>query len=396
MGICPGYFSYIRKSDKLWISNLFFNGLLSYDLVNGSMKYEHRFQNVSREFDLHRKKIIDYGDNLYFVPTIGKEIICYDIKTKIESVISFPIVSDEIRILSVKRWDDKIAVVFTDLSQGLFILDLKTHLVSKQEKLSSLISKYRASWGHGDIIDMNDAMNAIQFIDWTIGKVIIVDLEREKLSELDIPSVPISGTFVLMWKNNKYWILSDESTKKFFCWDAGTGKIIEYIVSDELISNSDSNYIWNIFVFREQVYVLMRYGDVIEIDEKHGCEKRCFDPNGRFEISTKIYWYESAFAQLEFTDDEMWCHPCRADRIVIYNLKTGEIKTRQMSLMAAEIPDFGECVRYKIEQGFKKSIMVNEKNPWITLEEFCYGAGNISEDSCNIYKNIGKIIIQHI
>lgn len=395
MEICPRYYSYVRVGERIWFSLFNFNGLFSLDVSTDSLKYEHYFENVSSEFDLFRREIINYGENLYFFPKYGSQILCYNMITKKESVINISTAFDNISIMAVKQWKNKLGIVFSDLSQGLFVLDMSTNMAARYEKISRLILNYKTKWEYGDIVNTDAENISIQFIDWDIQKLVIVDLEGETVSEIDLPKSSAGEKYTLKWLNDQYWIRPDKFWKKLFRWEVNTGRITDESVNDLLITKPDSNFIWDIYFFEEKIYILMKFGDVIEIDDKRGTRKRCFDPTVSFSMIDKFQW-EAAFGRLEFVNGEMWCHPCLADRYVIYNLKTGNLRTKKVCLNVDKIPDFDKRMYNIVQLAFKDAHAIHEVNQRISLEEFCYGAGTIDGYNEHVHKSIGKTIMEYV
>lgn len=389
MEIYPGYYSFVRKENKLWFVNIFFNGLFSFDLTTDTLRYEHCFRNVSREVYLNRY-VTEHGGTLYFLPPKGQRILSYDIITKTESVIEVPIRSEDPVILYARRWKDKLAVFPSRSSQGSFMIDLATGKMEEHHKLSGLLHRYGTLSAIEEVIDGEGGTGCFQFVAHDIKKLVTVDLEKEQIFETDIPRVYGDTRYVMTRGEKRYAIVpAFDRPKEFYLWENGGEKAVKYTIGDDLLLDPDKDRIWQIFFRGDKTYILMEHGEVIEC-EGHGM-KKCFDPSEVFFMRNAFRVHAGAFTQLEFVGDEMWCHPCCADRLVIYDLKNGGIRTKKMSMRSSDIPDFDKRMRGKYKRMFSE-----EGKDGYHLEEFCHAAGQREGHRPDKRSDIGSIIMKNI
>lgn len=143
------YYSHVRVKNKIFFSHLFLNGLFEINLLNFSVNFIGYFPGVMKtEYCIHDLgQAIQYKNKIYFFPLNCRSIHCYDLESgKIECIdlpMETPIEMDKY-FLGTYKWikKNKVWLFSMELSKGVFIFDLDSESIEKDDMLSDALLKY--------------------------------------------------------------------------------------------------------------------------------------------------------------------------------------------------------------------------------------------------------------
>lgn len=121
--------SYVYE-DKRFFSNIEYNGLFAEDITTHHIEFVSFFENeMYTERFIHRD-VIGVGERLFFIPFFGKGVSVYNSLSKKMRFVEIN-AKKNFSVVAAYLFKDKIIIVPSEISCGLFCLDINTLTINK-------------------------------------------------------------------------------------------------------------------------------------------------------------------------------------------------------------------------------------------------------------------------
>ena len=363
------YYSYVRVENKMYFSHIFFNGLFEMNLDDFSVKFICRFPEVdAREFCLHGMgQAVEYKNRIYFFPLNCRFIHSYDIEGgDIKGILlpmETPIETDRY-FLGAYKWinKDKVWLFSRILSKGVFIFDLNSQDIQRDDILTNSLAKYQT------ITNFIETPNGKLYTCSLPDNILIeVKVDERQVKEYPIPigSVKISS---INYRKEAF-VFADKYTGGVYEWKLGD-KCAHIFMADkeERMSLKEAPFSLCCYGNNEMYIFPSRDKNIMKIASDSGLVKKAADYPEDFYFTNK--WDEiaqfPAFGACEIMGDEIWLHPCIGNKLLIFNTKSNYIIGKELSIDISEVFPY-EGQHYESQK--------------ISLESFCHRIKKTGIDS---------------
>lgn len=385
------YCNTCQWKNELWFSNLGFNGLFSIDLRDYLLKYQCQIPFLSKlSFAAYTHAVFSYKDKVLFFPNNCNNILFYNLSNK--EIKSIPInpnnSSDICPTIGIAQWNQKIWIFPQIVSHGVWILDLFTFELEKDEKITNELKEM------GSIVwlcELNEEGRVCLSKDNEIAEL---DLKQKKVvsrkkfkKDISIHTISYDGT--------NYWILQNKSTD-VYKWNKVQDKLEKYQLSEtEWIVDEGVPYN-NIIFFKNQIILLpARLKYIMKIDQKNHMIGKAIDyPSGFRFIHHQLFQGWAAFSGFNIIGNQILLHPVLGNMLLIYNIEENRIEGKELVVSTQEFPFL---VKRSEEMLAEKDDIFNEQDDIGTLQAFTNIVNKKKEnlkEQIGLGKNIYKEIIE--
>lgn len=338
-----------REDDKIYFANMEFNGLFEMSLRSFEVKHIHTFLAVPlNRFFCVGQYIMKYHDRLVFLMNEERQnkLCCFDLKTREETEIDFPYISEPImRDCSTFVHGNKGWIIPDHLSFGIYVIDLDTLHIEKDETLSELLKEY----------SVNKRLKGLDnkrfyFDDKVKNEIIIVNVDTRSKVSFKLPVQNVGGCII----NEKVvWIIQTNTTDVYE-WNIEENTLNKYFLKDTTLWDQKSNPYMDLIYIKEQDCVFLA-GDLIagifKTNRVAQTIERAFEfPEDFRFLNNKLRNY-SYFAEVERIEDEIWFYPICGNRILVYDIRENTVKGIKCTISLQNIPQFKETILSELLEG---------------------------------------------
>lgn len=324
---------YVRRKDKLYFANVEFNGLFELSLDTYEITHLHTFLNTG----LNRAcaQMMDCQNRWIFFPNSEgqNKLCCYDCITGEETEIDFPVIlKPSMQACFGFVWNNKGWFIPADISVGVYVMDLETLHIEKDEALSEVVKGY-------NIRRVRQDENNFSFTDKDKDEIVIVNMDTNVKTFFKLP---IQDAYLHTINEKTAWITQSKTTDVYEL-DLETNEYTKYVLEDtELWDQSGVPYLNLIYI--EELDCIFLTGEAVKSILKsnratHTIETAFDFPEGFRYIDNRLSSY-SYFGEIERVEDELWFYPVNGNMILVYSITENVVKGIKCSVPIQEIPQF--------------------------------------------------------
>lgn len=381
-------------NNRIWFSNLGFNGLFSIDIEDMSVKYEHKIPflgEAARAAYAHA--VLRYDSKLLFFPNNCRQVFVYDVDNSSSHEIPMNLetsmeVCTTVKIVQIHD----IVWIFLQISRhGVYTFNLSTLQMEHDAELSKLVESI-SDGTRVQISKRNEAEVAV----FRPGdnRITVIDIEKKK--EINHKffegNIKIQSIF---YDKDSCWILQSDSTD-IYEWNQIEDKLIQYCLTDaEWIGSERWRPYSNMIFFKDHIIVLpgnLKY--IMKIDKATQTIKKAIDyPKGFDFLMNNGFGGWPAFSMFDVIDNKIWIHPILGNMLLIYDVENNYIEGTEITVTIEQIPYWQEIIEDKFRQG----LCIEADNLICSLENFLDKA-LVSGDSDNVNQaiSIGEKIYREV
>ncbi|MCX4342801.1 MAG: hypothetical protein OSJ53_02785 [Kineothrix sp.] len=353
------YISYVGGilfNDQIYFSNGGFNGLFSVDIHDLSMQFIGRIPFLEKAIQKAYLGHVNccYGSKIMLFPANCNQILVYDIDKN--NMWGIPINSVDgsnvYMTAGVVCYDEQVYIFPTRLSQGIFMLDLKTLKIERNRDIEDLLDGTEFIYNIDNVIRINEAEIAILSGNTTIIGISIQEKKRTFCKQFT-EDYNIWG---IRYDGNNFWILSFTSTDVYE-WDRTTDGLIKYqLEKEEWFSGKTVPYVNMIFIDDKAIVLPLGLKYIMQIDKTKRTISKAIDyPAGfRFLEGLEEWTAFGAFNVIE--QHKVLIHPARGNMLLLYDVVNNHIEGKELTVNNDSIPYLKEI----IERKFCQNRVVNE------------------------------------
>lgn len=342
--------SVYKKGEKVYFFNEELNTLFTYDLYNEAVEAIEAFEEYHKSsYAIFGDYIIENGDELFLMPFYSNVIGIYNTKVNKGRVICIPEFEENygtsyFAINKAVVWKNRIWMFSSNPSIGVYILDMSTYTVWKDVDLSKKLEKY-------PIVSKIETVKGSSFYAGVSDKnlILMIDIEKKEVEER---KVPISNGKIFMFGDNgkNIWFVLRDSTDVYE-WYIEDNKVIRYSLDGNL-RNKEDNQPYVKFAFWDQETYILGFGiqAIMKINRDKRSIEKAFDfPNGfNFLDGKKAIGLNAAFWATDKIEDKFFFFPSRGNKILIYDVKTGRIAGKELTIDKEKIPNYKELIMQRL------------------------------------------------
>lgn len=371
--------SFIRVNNILYFSEAFFNGLFKMNLEDFSVKFICHFSGENeKKLLLHGQSVIRYEDYIYFFPTCSRRIHYYNFVSNKEHDIIIPISEDkEFVVGSVLQKDNIVWLVSTDLSNGIYVLDMKERTIEKDKTLSAMLQKYQKLT---NFIIQKEESKLYTFCVESFT-LVEIDLVKHLIDEYNLP-VPMKKIISINYNNGKFYFIEEDSGN-LYEWIWKSTNIKKFIAQDLDDCLTYGSPFSNCCFIDDDIYMIpFRNKYIMKINKENDSIKRAFVYPKEFQRLKSICNYEPPIiSSFEVVCNKIWFYPFGGNQMLVYDIKSGQV--------------FGKEITIGFNEVFNFKGMVPEDDR-ISLDFFCHNILTKREKGIITGNTMGKRIYQRL
>lgn len=380
-----------QVGNKVYFTNITFGGLFYLDIEDLSIHFVHRFT----FYEPVQKKDwgsfgVYYNQVVFFVTSNAGLVAMYDLLNGQEKMI--PINYDkEIYVYDIVRYKDVVYLFPPELSEGIYVLDLKKQEVEKDEELSNLFQDGFSF--NCNILLRNGSLALISRYE---GRQLVeIDLEKKKIVYTKTFTEPLS-IYAVYFDTNTYWILQTHETD-IYAWNRENDTLQKYVcenpVWNDMKNVSAVPYVQLVFLEKEILVLPTHLKYIMRIDKN---TKQIGNPLSYpkgFKTHKKGFRGCSVCAGYTVLEDKVLLYPLGGNMILIYDKITRTLSGIEACVWGKDVPYLQDIIFKK----FLSEELKSESDHFETLENYItLIACSDHEDKSNSQKNIGQMIYQEM
>lgn len=342
----------VREDSTLWFSNNNFNGLFTMDLDTGCVEFVHQFEECPIENEFTHADVFKEEDELIFIPWAGKQIVVYNLVTKLEYNIVLPI---EGNYYGKAYRINNVLWLFPGYSKDkAFCFNIKEKTLVVNEEISEAI--FNVVDGENVCLQYHKYANYITI--FYVRKNIICNINLNSLVyqfvKVDNSEIDIIGG---MYDGEDYWFMAKENAN-IYQWNPKCNKWTEYVSEDDSVVDCWKNIFYKEMTFINGEIILTSFyaANIKRVNRA----KKILEKLSDYPMGFKIIKEKSSGATFESTllyGDEICFIPNRGNQIVCYNLKTNKVRGIELAVATEKIPYLSELVKIR----WKETILEKEE-----------------------------------
>lgn len=353
------YLSYVGGilfRDRIYFSNGGFNGLFSLNIHDLSIQFIGRIpfldKGIQKAYGGHVHCC--YGSKILLFPANCNQILIYD--TDKNDMLGIPINSVDgsnvYTTAGIAHNGEQVYIFPTKLSQGVFVLDLKTLKIERNLHIEGLLDGTEYIYNIDNVIRINEAEIAI-----LSGKTQIIGINiREKKRTFCKQFTEDYDIWGIRYDGNNFWILSFTSTDVYE-WNRTTDSLTKYqLEEEEWFSSKTVPYVNVIFMDNRVILLPLGLKYIMHIDKtKHTISKAIDYPAGFRLLGGLGDW--TAFGTYHVIEQyKVLIHPARGNMLLLYDTVNNHIEGKELTVNSDVVIYLKEI----IEQRFCHNNAVNE------------------------------------
>ena len=381
--------------NRIWFSNISFNGIFSINWSNGEVTFESYLPWNKRDALFLSCQCGKYQNSVFFFPNSTNCIFVYDFVSQSIRKIEFePKDGADVFVTGkIFRYRDTFWIIPTSLKQGVWKLDCRKWLIERDVELENVLSGihgikfslYKSNVNHPYILTDRNELVMIDF--FKKGMDVLTKFDYS----LQIHTMVFSGKrFWLLFLNDtdilEYIPLNNTLTRYSMTASAKwiNGKGIPY---NDLVVIDNMVFISN-----------FRLRDVMMIDLNDSKKNivPAFSYPENFRIVQNIFWQSNAvFSSISIFPEskQLIFHPILANGILVYNYKEGTVELYEIAVPVDEFPFLKRLKKENGEYFFRENMKEISD-----LELFLDYITNVGKVVCNPVRtaSLGKKIYANI
>lgn len=321
------YICAIREGGKFYFSAANMNGLFELNLENYSVKFITSFYGYPITYNYLHRSIVSYKNKLYFFPLNGKNIHCYELESGIQRIIEIPTgkttqITERFHGSYTFVRENRVWLFSRELNIGVFVFDMEKESIRKLEKISKIFSEY-------DKITNFTENEEGKLFTYSIGhKVLLeIDIERETIKEHFVENCDLDIISINYFKG-KFWFV-DKYSGDVCEWMIEKDTIYKYVVNGLEWINGKEMPLGMCCFINDKIYTIPLHSKyIMKIDQQSGKIVKAIGYPKDFYFFTELEI--GAFSLYEVIGDLIWFHPCKGNRLLIYNTKSEQIESKKI------------------------------------------------------------------
>lgn len=329
---------------KLWFFNGECNGLFSLGLEDFSVEFKNRIPYLEEKApgayygNLH----CCYGSRIYFFPLNYNQIMVYDVER--ELIQGIPIIpvdgTDSYMTAGIVQSNEKVWIIPSKISQGIFILDLENLQVKADMRFDKAFDGVEYIYNFGNVVNISNTEIAILSGNDTIIGIDVQRKERLYTKCFD-QSFRIWG---IRYGEGSFWLLPYQGAD-IYEWNKKEDRIAKYQTSSqEWISGEGVPYANAAFVNGEIFLLPCALKYLAKIDKKTYTLKKAAEYPKGFRFADRLGAWP-AFSAFDVIDNhKLLLHPLRGNRLLLYDTKKDSMEGKRLAVSAEEVPYLDEVI----------------------------------------------------
>lgn len=346
----------------VYFFNIDFNSLFRFDIKTRSIRHLDAFlEYQTQQKILFGDFVVENDKELFFFPGYDNFIGIYNTQlNKAEKVAFNPDYADQKNInFSVAKiivLGKKVWIFLSDTSLGVYVLDLKSHQIQKDDNLSEKIKGYPAL-----VWKLEQSYNNFSFVQTKDLKLLLqIDVEKGNFIEWEMP---VLNGIVIGDNGKQIWLYVANSTE-IYEWSIEENNVSVYSIADEELVNKGQEYQMPPYArcvcYGDDVFVL---GWGIEAIMKLNRTEKRIEKAFAFPEKFLVYEYKktsmltSNFWSVEMIGGEIWFFPCSGNMLLIYDPQTREVRGEELLIEKKQIINYKEMIIDKLYKEYPQSEM---------------------------------------
>lgn len=371
-------------NNKIWFSNLRFNGIFSINLDDFSLKLERIIPFLDICSYVPYVFCLGSGSKLFFFPNNCSEIMIFDME--IDAIQRIPIspmdgsnifTTGGIICVNKQFW-----IFPKNIEQGIYMLDIENIRLNRSSQFDKLFKDIKMI---DTVLELSEAKSAflVNNCIWEIAinsKKIIYRKSFD--SNLEILTMRYDGI--------SYWVLFKNSTD-VYQWNRTRNETTIYNLSgtaQEWIGRRRIPYS-NIIFFQGKI-VLLGYGlkYVMKVDKEKQLICKAIDYPAGFRFLHNIFYNSgwAAFSNFDIRGNKVWIYPLIGNMLLIYDIENNAIEGKKLTVTSQEYPLLHEFLINSTGRRFQEDESVS------LLKMLILNRIDNEKDKKNDKKNVGKRI----
>lgn len=352
------YLSYVGGilfRDRIYFSNGGFNGLFALNIYDLSMQFIGRIpfleKGIQKAYGGHVHCC--YGSKILLFPTNCNQILVYD--TDKNDIQGIPIISVDgsnvYMTAGIACYDEQVYIFPTKMSQGVFVLDLKTLKIERNLDIEGVLDGTEYIYNIDNVIRINEAEIAI-----LSGKTTIIGINiQEKKRMFCKQFTEDYDLWGIRYDGKNFWLLSFTSTDVYE-WNRTEDSLIKYqLEEEEWFSDKTVPYVNMIFMDDQIILLPLGLKYIMRIDKtKRTISKATDYPIGFRFLDGLGAWTE--FGSYNMIEHKVLIHPARGNMLLSYDILNNHIEGKELTVNSDMVPYLKEI----IEERFCQSCTINE------------------------------------
>ncbi|MDE7177483.1 MAG: hypothetical protein K2O59_06665 [Lachnospiraceae bacterium] len=352
----------------VYFFNIDFNSLFRFDIQTRSIRHLDAFlEYQTQQKILFGDFVVENDKELFFFPGYGNFIGIYNTQSNKDEKVLFN--SDYVDqkninfsvakiIVSVK----KVWIFLSDTSLGVYVLDLESHQIQKDDDLSEKIKDYPTL-----VWKLEQSYDNFSFVQTSDLKFLLqIDVEKGNFIEREMP---VLNGIIIGDNGKQIWLYVANSTE-IYEWSVEENEVSVYLITDEELVNKGQEYQMPPYArcvcYGDDVFVLGWGIDAIM--KLNRAEKKI---ERAFALPEKFLFYEykktskfiSSFWSVEMIGEKICFFPCSGNMILIYDPKSGEVRGEELLIDKKKIINYREMIIDKLYNEYPQS----ETNDYFSL-----------------------------
>lgn len=383
--------SVCKIEDRIYFSNITFNGLFYLDINDLSVHFVHQFSEERFDaIDLSTDKNV-----IYFFPNSTNTIMRYDVLKQQEKMI--PIQSyngKSFQIAGIAQRQDLIYMFPGQLGQGIYIFDLHKQKVEKDKTLSLLFGQ--ASFCGNVILEDNSVLLSMygknQLVEINLDTKKIINLWKFE-EKMQIDTVHFDG--------DHYWILQTESTD-IYEWNRENDTLQVYTNKNPIWADEVpiSSVPYSNMIFLEDEILVLNYSlkSILRINKEKKTIENPIEFSEEIQLDNCSFSGFPIYSQYTILEDKILLYPYRGNMLLVYDKETGRMSGKDLIVSEKEIPYLDEVVYSKYMKQYMKQGKCRESGEQLTLEDYIVVIEKdiIKNQDNSLYENVGRLIYQEL
>ena len=344
----------------VYFFNIDFNSLFRLDLQTRSIQHLDAFLECqTQQRILFGDFVVKNNKELFFFPGYDNFIGIYNTQLNKAEKISFNQEYADKRdinfsVAKIIVLDKKVWIFQADTALGVYVLDLESHQIQKDDNISEKIKNYpNLVW------KLEQTYHNFSFVQTSDLKLLLqIDVEQGNLIEWE---TPVSNGVVIGDNGKNIWLYVVNSTE-IYEWSMEENEISVYSIVDEELVNKGQEYQMPPYArcvcYGDDVFVL---GWGIEAIMKLNREDKRIEKAFALPEDFLFYDYKktsmltSNFWSVEMINGKIWFLPCGSNMLLIYDPQSGEVQGEELLIDKERIINYRELIVDKLHKEYPQS-----------------------------------------